>query len=73
MAAMAIDLFDAPARQRMDDLQWELAHRLLELHQSVVIEWGTWSRSERDALRERAHELGALVELHYVDAPVDVL
>ncbi len=73
MAAMAIDLFDAPARQRVEDLQWELAQRLLELHQSVVIEWGTWSRSERDALRERAHELGALVELHYVDAPVDVL
>jgi len=39
----------------------------------VIIEWGTWGRSERDALRIRARELGAAVELRYVKAPIDVL
>jgi predicted kinase len=39
----------------------------------VIIEWGTWGRSERDALRLGARDLGAAVELHYLTAPVDVL
>ena len=39
----------------------------------IIIEWGTWGRSERDALRLGAKALGAAVELHYVSAPVEVL
>ena len=39
----------------------------------MVIEWGTWARSERDALRTGARALGAGVELHFLDFPVDVL
>ncbi len=45
----------------------------LRLGQNVVIEWGTWARSERDALRTGARELGARVELHFLDVPVEVL
>ena len=40
---------------------------------TVIIEWGTWARPERDALRLGARALGADVELHYVSAPLDVL
>jgi predicted kinase len=40
---------------------------------TVIIEWGTWGRSERDSLRFAARALGAAVELHYLTAPVDVL
>jgi len=39
----------------------------------VIIEWGTWGRSERDALREGARALGAAVELRYLHAPEQVL
>ena len=39
----------------------------------MIIEWGTWARAERNALRVRARELGARVELRYVTAPVHVL
>jgi predicted kinase len=45
-----------------------LAHRLI-----VIIEWGTWGRSERDSLRLGARALGAAVELHYLHALADVL
>jgi hypothetical protein len=34
---------------------------------------GQWGRSERDKLRLEARALGAAVELHYLDAPADVL
>jgi predicted kinase len=73
MAALGIDLFDEAARARVEALQWELAQRLLVLGQDVVVEWGTWTRAERDALRRRARKLGAEVELRYLDAPFEVL
>jgi predicted kinase len=68
MTELGIDLLDASARARVEQLQWRLAQRLLELAAVVVVEWGTWSRAERDALRERARALGAAAELRFLDA-----
>jgi predicted kinase len=60
-------------RERLEALQWKLARDLLARGLIVVIEWGTWARSERDSLRTGARALGARVELHFLDAPIDVL
>src|SRR4051794_37583246 len=65
MRALGISLHDEARRDRVEQFQWTLAKRLLSLGQSVLIEWGTWGRSERDRLREEARALGARVELHY--------
>jgi predicted kinase len=46
---------------------------ILALDLTVIIDWGTWGTSERDALRLGARALGAAVELHYLSAPADVL
>ena len=73
MKALALDLYDEERRGRIEVLQWKLAQELLALGLVVIIEWGTWGRSERDALRLGARALGAAVELHYLDAPLDVL
>lgn len=73
MAALGIDLFDEVARERIEQLQWQHAQRVLELGMVAVIEWGTWGRDERDVLREGARALGAAVELRVLDEPVDVL
>jgi predicted kinase len=73
MEALAINLWDEQSRARIELLQWTVAQRLLRQGLVVIIEWGTWSRSERDLLRIRARELGAAVELRYVKAPIDVL
>ena len=73
MEAVGIDLYDSTARERVEALQWTFAQNLLGLGQTVIIEWGTWGRSERDALRTGACALGAAVELHFLDAPVNVL
>jgi predicted kinase len=73
MTALGVDLFDEETRAKVEALQWELAQELLALGQTVIIEWGVWSRAERDAVRERARELGSRVELVYLDVPVDVL
>ena len=73
MAALAIDIFDEPARGRIEQLQWSLAQRFLQLGRIVVIEWGNWRRDERDALRAAARAQGAAVELRFLDAPIDEL
>jgi predicted kinase len=73
MDAVGIDLYDSGAREKIEALQWLLAQRLLALGQKVVIEWGTWGRSERDVLRLGARALGAQVELHFLDEEIDTL
>jgi len=73
MDALGINLWEEATRARIEALQWSMAQQLLKLGISVIIEWGTWRRSERDVLREGARMLGAAVELHFLDAPVDEL
>jgi predicted kinase len=73
MDALALDLWDEGMREKIENLQWQFGQQLLARGLTVIIEWGTWGRSERDALRLRARELGAAVELHYLSAPVEVL
>jgi len=73
MQALSLDLYDEERRARIEALQWELTRKLLTHGLIVIIEWGTWGRSERDALRMGAREIGAAVELHYLDASEEVL
>jgi len=73
MNALSLNLYDEGMRGKIEALQWQLGQQLLALGLTVIIEWGTWGRSERDALRLGARALGAAVELHYLSAPADVL
>ncbi len=73
MNAFSIDIYDEARREKIEALQWKFAQELLSHGLTVIIEWGTWARSERDALRLGARAFGAAVELHYLSAPIDVL
>ena len=73
MDRLGIDVWDEGRRAKIEGFQWELGRRLLELGQTIIVEWGTWGRSERDVLRTGAKAVGAAVELRYVCEPVEVL
>ena len=73
MDALSLNLYDEERRGKIEALQWKFGQELLALGLTVIIEWGTWGRSERDTLRLGARALGAAVELQYLAAPVDVL
>ncbi len=73
LEALSLDLYDEERRAKIEALQWGFGQRLLTLGLTVIIEWGTWGRAERDALRLGARALGASVELHYLSAPLDLL
>jgi predicted kinase len=73
MDALGIDLWALEGRRRVEDLQWRVAKQLLSIGATAIIEWGTRSREERDALRQEAQALGARAELVYLTAEPDVL
>ncbi|HTJ39772.1 MAG TPA: AAA family ATPase [Dactylosporangium sp.] len=73
MTGLGIDLFDVAARIRLERQFWRMAQDLLRLGQSVILESGFWLRSDRDEKRLGARALGAAVELHYLDVPLDEL
>jgi predicted kinase len=73
MDSLSLDINDEERRGKIEALQWKFGQELLALGLTVIIEWGTWGRSERDALRLGARALGAAVELHYLSVPPNVL
>jgi predicted kinase len=57
--ALSLDLYDEERRGKIEALQWKLCREPLTLGLVVIVEWGTWGRSERDALRLGARALGS--------------
>lgn len=57
MDALSLSLHDEEKRARIEALQWTQAQKLLALGSTVIVEWGTWGRSERDTLRLGARAL----------------
>ena len=73
VAALGVDFWDDDFRHKLERRLYKLGLRLLELGQSIILEDGTWTRDERDELRKIARNLGATIELHYIDLPLEEL
>ena len=58
---------------QIEMLLWRVASRALELGNDVILDYGLWAREEREDYRQRAKELGASSEIHYLDVPADEL
>ncbi|AOF92422.1 ATP-binding protein [Sinorhizobium sp. RAC02] len=61
---------NGPLRAKIEKLQWRVALRALELGCNVIVDWGIWSRKERDDLRNAALSVGAKVILCLLDPPL---
>ena len=57
------------ARDPVERVLWQLAERVLVLGVDVILDFGFWSRAEREEFRQRATGLGARSELHFMDVP----
>lgn len=55
------------------EMLWGVAARALELEVNVILDYGCWSREERDLFRTRAQDLGASAEIVVLDLPFEVL
>lgn len=57
----------------VETIMWDVAARVLVLGVDVILDFGCWARSQRDAFRSQAKELAADFKIHYVDVPERVL
>jgi predicted kinase len=67
MARIVGDGYDEATRAVVEEIQWEIAQRVLSLGVDVVVESGFWSRRERDEFRARAAALGAKSKLYFLE------
>ena len=73
IARFGISLLDYEFRVKLQDCMLDHAARLLHRGVSVVIEFGSWHRHEREHIRQVAAREGAATELHYLSAPIPEL
>lgn len=60
-------------RDPIESVQWAVAERTLGLGVNVILDFGFWTRSERDEFRSRATALGARSEVHFLEVGREVL
>jgi predicted kinase len=57
----------------IEAMLWEAAARVLTLGVNVILDFGFWSRREREDFRSRAAELGANSVIHFLEVPEEAL
>jgi len=60
-------------RDPVENVQWRVAARALSLGASVILDFGFWTRGERESFRERASALGARSQVHGIVVPKEEL
>lgn len=76
-----VRLFGQDAREPEHDARhslieamlWNIASRALELGANVILDFGFWTREEREDFRSRAKKLGASSEVHFLDVSEEEL
>jgi predicted kinase len=57
----------------IEAIMWEVAARALVLGVNVILDFGVWSKEEREDFRARAAKLGASSELHFLNVSEEEL
>jgi predicted kinase len=57
----------------LEALLWDVAARALVVGVDVVLDFGCWTKAEREDFRARARQLGAEFRIHFTDASEEVL
>jgi predicted kinase len=72
VVAAGLSLVDYEARFALQPLIEASIPPLLEGGGSVIAEFGSWTREERDRLHRLADASGTATELHWIDTPLEV-
>jgi len=58
---------------RIVEVTWQVAVRVLELGSDVILDFGFWSRQSRDNARSRVETVGAKLKLYHVTCPEAIM
>lgn len=70
LEALGMSLLDYELRFRLEPQLLRHGEQLLEAGLNIVVEFGSWTRIEREMVRQVGVRTGAATELHFVDAPL---
>jgi predicted kinase len=73
LEALGISLIDYDFRFRLEPQLLRHGEELLQAGVGVVVEFGSWSRTEREAIRHIGARTRVATELHFMDAPIEEL
>jgi predicted kinase len=73
IVGLGMSLVDYEFRFKLQDCMLVHAGEILRCGASTVVEFGSWSREERESIRQVAVREGAMTELHFLDAALDEL
>lgn len=65
--------YDEPKRAAIENIMIEIAERCLTLSISVILDFGFWTKAERNALKAMAQKIHAKVEIHFLNPSQDEL
>jgi len=60
-------------RNPVEQLQWQIAKQNLSHGMNVVLDWGFWTRTEREKYRKEAKAMGVSVQTIFIDVSPDEL
>ena len=69
---MQREIFDSRL-ETCKSIIYDLCKRMTDLDVDVILDFGFWSRSERDAVRQRIEASGAVCALYFFDVPDEIL
>ncbi len=72
MLAVGLDPHDVRRKRKFERIMWRHALRLADFGLTVVVDYGLWTRPERNRHRDDARAAGHAVELHALDVPFEV-
>lgn len=58
---------------RVEELMWDIAVKVLKPGVDVILDFGFWTKAERDEFRRKARSFGANCQIHYMDVPDGVI
>jgi predicted kinase len=73
MAQVVGDGYDEAKRAIVEAMLWDIAAQGLRLGINVILDYGFWSRVEREDYRARAAKIGADSKVHYLDVSPEEL
>ena len=58
---------------KVEELMWEIAVKVLQVGVNVILDFGFWTKSEREEFRRKARSFGANSKIHYMDVPDGII
>jgi len=58
---------------KIEKLMWDIAEKSLLLGVDVILDFGCWTKIERDDFRLKAHSLGVKFKIHYMNCSLETI